>query len=127
MAYGRSFGQWHRIVVRPRTSGQALADVATIGILQQRAIGDNTLLIKQLQTALNSRVVIEQAKGVLSSHGGVDMDHAFGALRSYARSHNLLLSDLARTVGEGTADLNAILPVTLHGRPLGEPRRRGNS
>ncbi len=92
--------------------GQALADVATIGILQQRANGDSTLLIEQLQAALNSRVVIEQAKGVLSSHGGVDMNRAFSALRSFARSHNLRLSDLARTVAEGTADLHAILPVT---------------
>ena len=105
--------------------GQALADVATIGILQQRAVDNSTLLIEQLQAALNSRVVIEQAKGVLSSHGGVDMDRAFGALRSYARSHNLRLSDLARTVAEGTADLNAILPVTPDSHPVVDPRRRG--
>jgi GAF domain-containing protein len=104
--------------------GQALADVATIGILQQRAVDNSTLLIEQLQTALNSRVVIEQAKGVLSAHGGVDMDRAFNALRSHARSHNLRLSELARTVAEGTADLNAILAVPPHGRPIVEPRRR---
>jgi hypothetical protein len=89
--------------------GQALADVATIGMLQQRAIHDGTILAEQLHTALNSRVVIEQAKGVLSAHGGMDMHHAFTALRSHARAHNLRLSDLARTVAEGNADLNAIL------------------
>ncbi|EWM12137.1 GAF and ANTAR domain-containing protein [Kutzneria sp. 744] len=89
--------------------GQALADVATIGMLQQRAIDDNTVLVEQLQTALNSRVVIEQAKGVLSAHAGVDMDHAFTALRGYARSHNLRLSALAFTVANGTADLTAIM------------------
>ena len=89
--------------------GQALADVATIGMLQQRAIGDNTLLVEQLQTALNSRVVIEQAKGVLSAQGGLDMDRAFAALRGYARSHNIRLSDLAFTVANGTADLKAIM------------------
>ncbi|GAA3434055.1 GAF and ANTAR domain-containing protein [Kutzneria kofuensis] len=89
--------------------GQALADVATIGMLQQRAIDDNTVLVEQLQTALNSRVVIEQAKGVLSAHSGVDMDHAFAALRGYARSHNLRLSELAFTVANGAADLRAIM------------------
>ena len=89
--------------------GQALADVATIGMLQHRAIGNNTVLIEQLQTALNSRVVIEQAKGVLSAHGGIDMDRAFGALRGYARAHNLRLSALAFAVARGTADLQAIM------------------
>jgi AmiR/NasT family two-component response regulator len=54
-------------------------------------------------------VVIEQAKGVLSAHAGVDMDHAFTALRGYARSHNLRLSALAFTVANGTADLKAIM------------------
>jgi len=94
--------------------GQALADVATIGMLQQRAIDDNTILVEQLQTALNSRVVIEQAKGVLSAHGRVDMDHAFTALRGYARSHNLRLSELAFTVANGTADLRAIMAGADH-------------
>jgi hypothetical protein len=89
--------------------GQALADVATIGMLQQRAIHDGTILADQLHTALNSRVVIEQAKGVLSAHGGIDMNHAFTALRGYARANNLRLSELATTVAEGTADLDAIL------------------
>jgi transcriptional regulator with GAF, ATPase, and Fis domain len=89
--------------------GQALADVATIGMLQQRAIHDGTILAEQLHTALNSRVLVEQAKGVLSAHAGVDMHDAFAALRGYARSNNLRLSDLARTVAEGSADLEAIL------------------
>lgn len=92
--------------------GQALADVATIGMLQQRAIRDSAILAEQLHTALNSRVVIEQAKGVLSAHGGMDMHHAFTALRSHARAHNLRLSDLARTVADGTANLDAILRRT---------------
>jgi GAF domain-containing protein len=90
--------------------GQALADVATIGILQQRAIHDSAILAEQLHTALNSRVVIEQAKGVLSVHGGMDMHQAFMALRGHARAHNLRLSDVARMVAEGSADLDAILP-----------------
>ncbi|WP_328603448.1 GAF and ANTAR domain-containing protein [Amycolatopsis sp. NBC_00345] len=90
--------------------GQALADVATIGLLQQRAIGSADLLAEQLQTALNSRVIIEQAKGVLSVRGGdLDMETAFAALRGYARSHNQRLSELARAVAEGTADIAEIL------------------
>lgn len=89
--------------------GQALADVATIGMLQQRSIHDSAILAEQLHVALNSRVVIEQAKGVLSAHGRTDMHHAFIALRGYARSQDLRLSELAHAVVEGTADLDAIL------------------
>src|ERR1700712_1315174 len=67
--------------------GQALADVATIGILQERAIRPGEVLTKQLQTALDSRVIIEQAKGVLAQRGMVTMATAFDRLRRYARGH----------------------------------------
>jgi transcriptional regulator with GAF, ATPase, and Fis domain len=77
---------------------QSLADVATIGLLQQHAIRRGEILTEQLQHALNSRVVIEQAKGVLARVHGVDVDAAFELLRSYARSHNRKLVDLARLV-----------------------------
>ncbi len=80
--------------------GQALSDVATIGILQERAIRRSDVLTEQLQAALNSRVIIEQAKGVLAQHGGLSMDEAFGRLRRYARTHNGLLSEVARQVVE---------------------------
>lgn len=90
--------------------GQALADIATIGILQQRAIGRGELLSEQLQTALNSRVVIEQAKGVLTAHqDGLDMEQAFNMLRKYARSQNLRLSDLAHAVAERGVDIDLIV------------------
>lgn len=102
--------------------GQALADVATIGILQHRTIDDSAILTRQLQTALNSRVVIEQAKGVLSAHAGVDMQVAFVALRAYSRSNNLRLSDVARQVAEGAADLDAITARTHASPSRGEPR-----
>ncbi|MGW3649845.1 ANTAR domain-containing protein [Streptomyces sp. NPDC000878] len=75
---------------------QALADVATISLLQQRSTQRSTVLNEQLQNALNSRVLIEQAKGKLAERQGIDMEEAFTALRTYARAHNRRLSDLAR-------------------------------
>lgn len=81
--------------------GQALADVATIGILQEQAIRRGEVVNEQLQTALNSRVVIEQAKGVLAQHGGLTMDQAFERLRGYSRTNNLRLSEVARSLVEG--------------------------
>ena len=78
--------------------GQALADVATIGILQERAIRRGEVLNEQLQTALNSRVVIEQAKGVIAQKAGLTMDSAFELLRGHSRANNLRLGDVARRV-----------------------------
>jgi hypothetical protein len=88
--------------------GQALADVAAIGILHQRILTHSEVVNQQLQAALNTRVIIEQAKGVIAERGSVDMDVAFGLLRSYARSTQQRLADLARAVVEG-ADTTAIL------------------
>jgi hypothetical protein len=84
---------------------QALADVATIGLLQQRAHGHSDNVITQLQEALNSRVIIEQAKGVLAERAGLNMDQAFTAMRTYARAHQRRLSDLAHAVVHRTEDL----------------------
>lgn len=77
---------------------QALAYVAAVAIVQDRAAADSALVNEQLQTALNSRVVLEQAKGVLSQRGDLDMDRSFAVLRRYARDHNLRLTDVARAV-----------------------------
>jgi GAF domain-containing protein len=88
--------------------GQALADVATIGILQERAIRRAEVVNEQLQTALNSRVTIEQAKGVLSQSLGVSVEEAFDQLRDYARSRGLKLSDTARQVVHRELDLARI-------------------
>ncbi|MFB8368934.1 GAF and ANTAR domain-containing protein [Pseudarthrobacter sp. NPDC055928] len=68
--------------------GQALADVATISLLQERTIREASLVNEQLQRALNSRVLIEQAKGVIAHTAGVDMEEAFNRLRNHARAHN---------------------------------------
>jgi transcriptional regulator with GAF, ATPase, and Fis domain len=95
--------------------GQALADVATIGILQQRTLDHATIVTEQLQTALNSRVIIEQAKGMLAAHSGIlTPEEAFTALRGYARTHHHRLSDLARQVIDGTADVDAITAHRTH-------------
>ena len=88
--------------------GQALADVATIGLLQTRAMEESRVLASQLQGALNSRVIIEQAKGMLAEHAGVDLDAAFRFLRGYARSRNEYLSDVARALVEGALPADAV-------------------
>jgi len=88
--------------------GQALADVATIGLLQARAVEETRVLAQQLQGALNSRVIIEQAKGMLAEHALVDLDAAFRLLRGYARHHNKYLSDVARAVVEGALPVDAV-------------------
>lgn len=80
---------------------QAMADVATIGILSTRALRRQETLAAQLQHALNSRVVIEQAKGVLAERLGLAMPAAFAALRAYARSHNARVSELALSIVDG--------------------------
>jgi transcriptional regulator with GAF, ATPase, and Fis domain len=87
--------------------GQALADVATIGLLQQRAIHHGNVLTEQLQTALNSRVMIEQAKGVLAERLHVTVDEAFRLLRQEARNRNRRLSELAQTVVDGSQQSSA--------------------
>lgn len=91
-------GDLHRV-------GQALADVATIGLLQQRAIRQRDALTEQLQTALNSRVLIEQAKGVVAERLGTDMTEAFTLLRGQARRTNRRIADLAQAVVDGTAQI----------------------
>jgi GAF domain-containing protein len=76
-------------------AARAFADVATIGILHERSIRESEVLSQQLELALNSRVVIEQAKGVVSFTNGVPVDEAFDLIRRYARHHRLPLSEVA--------------------------------
>lgn len=85
---------------------QAFAAVATIGILQRRSVHHSAVVAEQLQHALNSRIVIEQAKGVIAERNTSSMEAAFEKLRSYARNHNLKLTDLAGAVVRGESDLS---------------------
>ena len=80
---------------------QALADAATISILQYRSLQDERLLSAQLRQALTSRILIEQAKGVLCERWHTDMDEAFARLRRYARATNQRLSDVADDITTG--------------------------
>lgn len=86
-------------------AAQGLADVATIGILHERALRENELTRVQLQNALDSRVIIEQAKGVVAQTQSLDMDQAFRAIRSYARSNNLPLREVAEAIVKRTLAL----------------------
>jgi len=79
-------------------AAQAFADVATIGILHERTLRESAILSEQLQAALNSRIVIEQAKGVISHTRGVSIDDAFALMRQYARSHSMGLSIVAARI-----------------------------
>jgi transcriptional regulator with GAF, ATPase, and Fis domain len=104
--------------------GQALADVATISLLHERSMRHSDALSEQLQTALNSRVIIEQAKGKLAERLGLDMDHAFSLLRDHARARNLRLSDLAQTFVDGTGALTGVTPATSRQRLTGAGQAR---
>ncbi|MFE9581583.1 GAF and ANTAR domain-containing protein [Nocardia sp. NPDC006044] len=89
--------------------GQALADIASIAILQARLLAGHKTVNGQLQLALQSRIVIEQAKGMLAAHGDLDPETAFDALRGYARHTRVRVPELARAVVDRTADPGKIL------------------
>jgi GAF domain-containing protein len=85
---------------------RAFTQVATIGLLQQRARRQQELLVEQLQSALASRVVIEQAKGVLAERLSLGTEQAFSLLRQHARSGNHRLTELAQAVIDGRVDVS---------------------
>jgi GAF domain-containing protein len=91
-------------------AAQALADVATIAIIQHQSSMSAADLHAQLREALNSRIIIEQAKGRVSEASGLDMDRSFDRIRNHARNHNLRLTDLARTIAEGTTEIVGLDP-----------------
>jgi len=89
---------------------RAFADLATLSIIQHRTAAESQRLNEQLSAALTSRVVIEQAKGVIAERADVDLAEAFSRLRSYARNHNRRLTDVARAAIDGTLDPQAWVP-----------------
>ena len=107
-------------------TAQALADIATISIIKDRTAATLTQLVEQLQTALNSRVVIEQAKGVLAARLEIDMDDAFSRLRHRARSHHERLTDVAHDLLDGTIDAHTMArPGSPVGATMSPPGPRG--
>jgi GAF domain-containing protein len=92
------------------TAAQALADIATIAIVQHRTAVDTQVLNHQLTEALTSRIIIEQAKGMIGERRHLPMDQAFALLRQHARHNNLRLADVARTIIDGTTDPNTLEP-----------------
>ncbi len=92
--------------------GRALGHVATIGILQERVIARSGVLIEQLQGAVGSRVIIEQAKGVIAAAAKIGPDEAFQRLRQYARvTPSSRLVDISRDIINGALPIDALLRV----------------
>jgi GAF domain-containing protein len=91
---------------------QSLADVATIGLLQERAIRRRDALTEQLQVALNSRIAIEQAKGALAQIHGCTVDEAFELMRRYTRAHRLRLGEVAYQVTAEPDKVRALVTAT---------------
>ncbi len=113
--FGATVGELNEADLR---LGQALADVATIALIQDRAASDSAAVNEQLQQALNSRVVLEQAKGILAYSGDLDMPATFAVLRHYARNHNLKLADVAAALVNRTLPAGMVLghaPADGHG------------
>ncbi|MEF3118165.1 ANTAR domain-containing protein [Streptomyces chrestomyceticus] len=77
---------------------QAFADAATLGLLHAHTREHQEMVNQQLHTALHSRIVIEQAKGILAARRNTSLNHAFNAIRHHARNHGKLLTTVARDV-----------------------------
>ncbi|MGW0903191.1 ANTAR domain-containing protein [Streptomyces sp. NPDC002853] len=101
---------------------QALADAATIGLIQARTIRQQHTVNEQLHGALQSRIIIEQAKGVLAARSNVTLNQAFDVLRRYARQHRILLSRVARDVIE-----SGLTPAISSARTQADPADRADS
>src|SRR5437667_12861971 len=89
---------------------QAMADIATISILQERSIRGSHALSTQLEIALDSRIGIEQAKGIVAEHRRIKVDDAFHQIRGFARTHNRMLSETGRQISDGSLPSEAIAP-----------------
>jgi GAF domain-containing protein len=101
--------------------GQALCDIATVGLLHERAVRHGEVLAEQLQGALNSRVLLEQAKGVLSERSGIEVDAAFELMRAHARRHRRPLGIVAQAVIDGTISTSELGSPRVGGSPAPTP------
>jgi GAF domain-containing protein len=110
--FGPTVGE---VDVRDAAVAQALADVATIGILQERVVREGHLIEEQLHRALDSRILIEQAKGVIANSLTLNMDDAFGLLRKYARDGNLTIRSVAQRVSDRELPVQDIARAVGHG------------
>jgi GAF domain-containing protein len=113
----------HRLDAADVRLGQAMADIATIGILQARTLSQATVLAEQLQVALTSRIILEQAKGRLAERVGVDLDEAFTRLRAFSRSNNRGLTSVAEAFLAGDVGVDDLAGgVAGQGRPVRDGR-----
>jgi GAF domain-containing protein len=94
--------------IEDQVVARGLADVATIGLVQQRTVSESQAAAEQLQHALQSRIAIEQAKGMLAERSDTSVDAAFTMLRHHARNNNLRLSDVARSFVDGQVSAESI-------------------
>ncbi len=105
-----------RLAERDVPLGQGIADFAAVALIQERTMRESRGVVQQLQSALNSRVLIEQAKGVLAERGNVSVDVAFASIRTFARTHNSRLSEVARDVIDGRLDAVALAEISRQSR-----------
>jgi len=130
---GKVIGALNLFQVRPGPLAQAdvdaaqsLADVATIAILERRAALETQVLNEQLQLALNSRIVIEQAKGIVAERKGLSMEAAFRALRNHARNSDLRLIDVAHGLVDGSLPASVLDVPDRFSRGLSRPGENRN-
>ncbi|MFN3866034.1 MAG: GAF and ANTAR domain-containing protein [Demequina sp.] len=102
---------------RDAAVAQALADVATIGLLQERVVRESQLIEEQLHRALDSRVMIEQAKGVIASSLSISMDQAFALIRKYSRDRNITIRTVAESVSGRELSAQEIAATAGHAAP----------
>ncbi|MEJ5946401.1 GAF and ANTAR domain-containing protein [Pseudokineococcus basanitobsidens] len=112
-----------RLTDEDTSVGQAMADIATISLLQERSLREQTRLSEQLQGALDSRITVEQAKGVLAAKTGLSVPEAFTAMRRHARGHGLPLGQVATAVVHGRLGPEQILPGTTSPPGPGQQRQ----
>jgi len=112
----------HEITPADLNLTRAFADAATIGILQERTVKQHTDLSVQLQGALNSRITVEQAKGIVAERLNVDMDLAFALIRKYARDRSRQLGAVANALIEGSIIADVLRPSQAEDREI--PSRR---